>query len=211
MARALFSQTLTPSGLAAVDPVFRPEPATDDYFSLLGVPRAFAQDTAELERLFYALSRALHPDHFSGKGAASQTASVERMSTVNQAYATLKNPRSRREYLLELEGVKVPQGTTVGNGQLPMELAEQWFELQEALMEGTPESAAALREFRAQLDVYRAQLGADIQMLERGYDEAMRTAGSPASRENFLQELGRKLQAENYLASLERNIARWVK
>lgn len=180
----------------------------EDHFTLFGVKRAFAQDAKELERRFYGLSRALHPDRFSTAPAPARAASVERMGLLNQAYGVLKDPRARREYLLALEGVKLPEGSTVGSAQIPMELAEEWFEVQEALMESGPDAAPRLRDFRTRLETFRSELAAAIADLEARYD-----AAGPGSveRTRALETLGQKIQVENYLASLERTIGRWVK
>ena len=43
----------------------QPVGRTEDYFSLLGLPRQFALDPADLERRFRELSRTLHPDRFA--------------------------------------------------------------------------------------------------------------------------------------------------
>jgi molecular chaperone HscB len=192
------------------------------------VPRAFALDLKELERRFYERSRALHPDRHTAAGPAARAASLERMSLLNQAYSALKDPRARREYLLELEGVKLPEESSPlqgqAQGQLPQELVEEWFELQEALMEGSPEARESLRRFRSELEAHQERLAAEIAELERRHDalaagERSGDDAAPASqqvdtapaRRQALEELGRKLQAANYLRSLERNIARWVR
>src|SRR6187397_2294482 len=75
-----------------------------DYFAFLGVPRKLQLDSADLERRFRDLSRQFHPDYFYNATAAERRASLERSSYLNDAYRTLKNPVSRIEYLLKLEG-----------------------------------------------------------------------------------------------------------
>ena len=117
-----------------------PQPVSprQDYFTLLGVKRGFVQNLPDLESRFYAISRALHPDRFAaGSDSKWKVISVERMSAVNRAYQTLTKADRLREYLLELEGVTAGEKKSV----IPAELAEEWFELQDAVMEN-PESAA---------------------------------------------------------------------
>jgi molecular chaperone HscB len=105
-----------------------PQPVSpgQDYFSLLGAKRAFSQDPAELERRFYAISRALHPDRFAaGPDPKWKVISVERMSAVNRAYQTLTKADRLRDYLLELEGVTKEGGKTAAEKtKIPAELAE---------------------------------------------------------------------------------------
>ena len=76
-----------------------------DYFAFLGVPRKLNLDAADLEQRFRALSRQFHPDYFYNATPAERRASLERSSYLNDAYRTLKQPITRIEYLLELEGV----------------------------------------------------------------------------------------------------------
>src|SRR4051794_2946683 len=80
-----------------------PQPVlpTDDYFGAFGVERRFSQDRSFLEKRFYELSRGLHPDRFSNASPQARNNSLERMSFINQAYGTLKNPSFLREYLLK--------------------------------------------------------------------------------------------------------------
>ena len=76
-----------------------------DYFAFLGVPRKLQLDPADLERRFRELSRQFHPDYFYNATAGERRASLERSSYLNDAYRALKNPVTRLEYLLRVEGV----------------------------------------------------------------------------------------------------------
>ena len=72
------------------------------HFERLGLPRRFAIDLGELERNYLARSRETHPDFQSS--TAGQRESLELSAALNDAYATLKQPFRRAEYLLDLEG-----------------------------------------------------------------------------------------------------------
>jgi molecular chaperone HscB len=64
-----------------------------------------AEDRAsDLEQRFRSLSRQFHPDYFYNAEPAERRASLERSSYLNDAYRTLRQPISRVEYLLQLEG-----------------------------------------------------------------------------------------------------------
>src|SRR5205814_8438355 len=93
-----------------------------DYFSFLGVQRKLNLDAAELEQRFRTLSRQFHPDYFYNATPAERRASLDRSSYLNNAYRTLKQPISRIEYLLELEGMAAGtserSGTAGGEGSL---------------------------------------------------------------------------------------------
>ena len=76
-----------------------------DFFSFLGLPRKLNLDMADLEQRYRALSRQFHPDYFYNAPPAERRASLEKSSYLNDAYRALKNPASRVEYLLQLEGL----------------------------------------------------------------------------------------------------------
>jgi molecular chaperone HscB len=74
------------------------------HFERLGLPPRFAVDLTELERNYLARSRETHPDYHQQTPEAQQRTSMELSASLNDAYATLKQPFRRAEYLLELEG-----------------------------------------------------------------------------------------------------------
>lgn len=93
-----------------------------------------------LEREFYSLSRKLHPDRYSLSKSAEKGWSLEKTSQLNDAYRTLKEPISRTEYLLKLEGVhfeeqsKTATEAARASGKtkkqvVPPDLLEEVFEL----------------------------------------------------------------------------------
>ncbi|MBC7691053.1 MAG: hypothetical protein H7222_04740 [Methylotenera sp.] len=172
----------------------------EDYFQAFGVSRKFEQDRKALEKRFYDLSRILHPDRFSSAafGPEARRLSLERMSYLNQAWSTLKSPQLLRDYLLGLEGFDTskPQG----NAQIPMELAESWFELQDAVMEEPDTALARVQDFELGLRKLSLSNAAAILELEKSHD-------SQGGRD-LLKELGEKIRSESYLRSLERDVER---
>ena len=106
-------------------------PAVTDHFSLLGLPRQFDIDLAQLQQKFVALSRHAHPDFHGGESPEVQQLSLRISSAVNDAYRTLKDPAARASYLLELLGGKssavdksVPDGFLATMMMMQEELAE---------------------------------------------------------------------------------------
>src|SRR6478672_10172044 len=77
---------------------------TSDYFDRLGLPRRFLLDPAELERAYLAHSRAVHPDYHLAGSSGDLSASLELSAAVNEAYNVLRDPFTRAEHLLALEG-----------------------------------------------------------------------------------------------------------
>lgn len=121
-------------------------PRPVDYFSFFGLLAKLNVDAAQLEREFYKLSRKLHPDLAARHGNREQEWSLEQTSQLNDAYRTLKDPISRTEYLLKLEGVHLEEQSksatdaareTGGTKKqvVPPELLEEVFELNMQLEE----------------------------------------------------------------------------
>jgi molecular chaperone HscB len=137
-----------------IQPVGRGE----DYFSLLGLPREFAIDVAELDRRFRDLSRHLHPDRFARAEARERRLSLERATRLNDAHRYLKDWRLRAAYLLKLAGVDVfVEGRTFAD---PDFLEEQ--------LEWREELALAI----ADRDAERLRrIGADARERLRGLEE----------------------------------------
>src|ERR1700722_6941680 len=79
------------------------------YFEFFTLPRKLTLDVVALEKQFYAMSRKLHPDRFAGKPVEEQEAALAQSSLLNDAYRTLKDPISRTQYLLKLEGVELEE------------------------------------------------------------------------------------------------------
>lgn len=127
-------------------------PAMIDHFARLDLPRRFDVDTAELDRRYFALQRQLHPDRFASRSARERAVSQSQAVALNEAYETLKDPLSRAEYMLKLNGVDVnPDGcNTVRDPTLLMEQMERREALAEA---GTREAVEAIAtETRGELD-----------------------------------------------------------
>src|SRR5258707_4295681 len=89
-----------------------------DYFRFLGLPRKLNIAAADLEQRFRSLSREFHPDYFYNASPAARRARLERSSYLNDAYRTLRQPETRIEYLLKIEGL-APQGPAEASRQVP--------------------------------------------------------------------------------------------
>jgi molecular chaperone HscB len=172
-----------------------------DYFAIFGLRPAFGIDRAALERKFYELSRAFHPDRFTTSGAQAQRESLEKMSELNEAYRTLKDPALLRDHYLELAGVG---SEAKPNQQIPVELAEAWFELQDALTEDPPGALAKIALFEADLAQLRSRGAQKLVELEQEIDQV----ASDAPKKELLEKLSREIRAQSYLKSMERDVER---
>jgi molecular chaperone HscB len=121
-------------------------PVPVDYFAFFGLPYKLNLDATQLERDFYALSRKLHPDINARADNHEQEWSLEKTSQLNDAYRTLKEPISRTEYLLRLQGVQLEEQSKAATDEarktgsakkqvVPPALLEEVFELNMQLEE----------------------------------------------------------------------------
>jgi molecular chaperone HscB len=111
------------------------------HFEVLGIPRAYHLDAADLETRYLALQKETHPDRFAKAMPRERMEAVVRNTELNDAYKVLKHDIKRAEYLLKLEGVDIgeekPQSTTGATKQLVVDpkLLMEIMELRESLAE----------------------------------------------------------------------------
>ena len=188
-----------------------PLPRHADYFAFLGLTRKLNIDAADLEQRFRTLSRQFHPDYFYNATPAERRASLEQSSYLNDAYRTLRQPISRIEYLLKLEGM-APSGPAEAAKQVPPALLEEVFELNEELDEirdlrngGAPQEEwrPRLERARQPIEVKRIEHEQQLQTLSAQWD----AGGGPdvlrALRDQFLE----RNYIHNLLDGIERELA----
>jgi len=110
-----------------------------DDFELFGVPRAFAQDRAQLDARWKELQRQAHPDRFASEGAAAQRLAMQWSVRINEAHQRLKDPLKRAAYLCELQGAPI---RAHDNTAMPTDFLMQQMAWREGLEEA--ETSAAL-------------------------------------------------------------------
>ncbi len=185
-----------------------------DFFSFLGMPRRLVIDQAQLERRFRDLSRQFHPDYFYNASPTERLASLERSSYLNDAYRALRNPISRIEHLLAVEGLP-PAKSEDGTAKVPPSLLEEVFELNEQLDEirESRESGAdpaALRErlesARKPIDLKREEHEREVEALSARWDQ--QAEGAAADRRATLDALRERLLERNYINNLLASIDR---
>ncbi len=125
---------------------------SDSAFAVFGIPRKFELDSSALEARYYELSKQLHPDRHVAGDAAARLKSQQLSAMLNQAYVGLRAPEARLETLLAEVGALKDTGKSVAQNQIPTELAEEFFEIQEAVMEEDTKAAELIVRFRATLE-----------------------------------------------------------
>jgi len=96
-------------------------------------------DLSALELEFHRLSRKVHPDRFARAGENERQFSLADTALLNDAYRTLKDPLTRTEYLLKLEGAEIGEEHSGKDrkdvSRVPDDLLEEAFELNMQLEE----------------------------------------------------------------------------
>ena len=199
------------------------------YFEIFSLPPKLALDASSLEKSFYKLSRAFHPDRFASKSAEEQAEATEKSSELNDAYRTLRDPIRRTEYLLELEGVELEEQSvkateaaraagTQKKQIVPPDLLEEAFELNMQLEEmkmakkmGDPDDEDAV-QLRKDLEAAKANftgmLEASQKQLETlwaSWDAAV-DSNNEAAKSTAKDEMVALLNRRSYLRNLVRDV-----
>jgi molecular chaperone HscB len=185
-----------------------------DYFAFLGLPRRLTIAPQDLEQRFRDLSRKFHPDYYYNAPPAERLASLERSSYLNDAYRTLRNPVSRIEHLLAIEGLssaKSAEGTT----KVPPALLEEVFALNEELDEireqreaGADPSGLTARLSNARQPIDRKREEHETQLAELAARWDSQEQAPAPDRRATLEALRERLLERNYINNLLATIDR---
>jgi molecular chaperone HscB len=144
-----------------------------DHFEVLGIPRAYHLDAADLETRYLALQKETHPDRFAKAMPRERMEAVVRNTELNDAYRVLKHDIKRAEYLLKLEGVDIgeekPQSTTGATKQLVVDpkLLMEIMELRESLADARTNENEAKVELLTRDVMERRQ--AAMKLVDEGF------------------------------------------
>lgn len=160
-----------------------PEPL--DYFAFLEEPLGLSSDETRLRNTFYERSKQVHPDRFSAKSPKEQTLAARWSAELNKGYRLLKDRSARASYLLARFGV-----ATTDAKKVPLELAEEYFSLQDLLAEGKTE---ALEQFYGRLAEMKTDLENDWKKASEEWtnarQEVLKTLPGLLTREKYLDAM----------------------
>jgi molecular chaperone HscB len=166
-----------------------------DDFTLFGLPRHFALDTAALAERWRALQGEVHPDRFAAEGAAAQRVAMQWAVRVNEAYRRLKDPLTRAVYLCELAGHALDPND---RHAMPPAMLTRQIEWREQLAEAP--SAEEMRSLEAEVTAELARVQAAVRADLDDHNDA--AAATPKLREwMFLARL--RDEVERRLDALE--------
>ena len=150
-----------------------------NHFELLGLPLAYAVDSARLESGYRQLQSQVHPDRFAAAGEAERRVAMQWATRANEAYRTLRDPVDRARYLLHLKGYETGEET---NTSMPPDFLMQQMEWRETVAQArSARDAKRLEKLRGEM----------LQMLARAIDkDANYDAGCSLVRKlRFLEKL----------------------
>ena len=103
-----------------------------NYFDLFQLPQRFGCDPVSLENAYRRLQTEVHPDRFAAGSDQEKRLALQSSARVNEAYRALKDPVSRAQYLLTLNGIDALSETDT---QLPLDFLERQLERRERAAE----------------------------------------------------------------------------
>jgi molecular chaperone HscB len=145
---------------------FSQENFNRDHYALFDLPRRFAVDAAELERVYREVQTRVHPDKFAQAHEAERRVAMQWATHANEAYQTLKLPLKRARYLLHLVGhdAQIEENTA-----MPTEFLVEQMEWREAVAEAR--AAADAGELDHLHHRMRKEISAQYEALHQALDE----------------------------------------
>jgi molecular chaperone HscB len=176
------------------------------------MPRKLWIEMDGLEKKFLQLSWKLHPDNFVNAAERERELSLEKSSQLNDAYRVLRDPVSRVEYLLGIEGMR-KEGEH--KQQAPPELLEEVFELNESLDElrEAKSSGGDLAALKSRLEAaqknFQEKLGevdGQLQSTAKEWDAGADAGVDEAARKKIMSRLNELLNRRSYIRNLVTNV-----
>ncbi|MBM3725485.1 MAG: Fe-S protein assembly co-chaperone HscB [Acidobacteria bacterium] len=167
------------------------------YFEALGIAPRLSVDPEALRAAFYQRSRELHPDRFARADREQQARALELSSLLNDGFRTLRDPVSRAEYLLKLNGFDIGEQRSK---DVPPELLEEVFELNMAM----EELKAGDEHARGPLEEARRKFSALVAGTDETIDGLFASWDASQSRDD-LARIRAALNRRRYLSNLLRD------
>lgn len=165
-------------------------------FEIFNITPGYEIDLEKIENEYYRASRDLHPDRSARADKATLIQNQAKSAELNHAFFALKSPETRLETLLKLHGQLKEDSQTESKNQIPLELAEEFFEIQDAPL---PE----VERFKEKLALLINTKNSQIESLAKTADWS--DFSSPQTKEIIVKILSiRKERA--YISSMVNNL-----
>jgi molecular chaperone HscB len=169
--------------------------ATLDHFARLGLARRWQLDRDALEDRYLEASRHVHPDRHANAEASTRRAALEHSAALNEAYAVLRDPVRRAEYLVKLGGIDLDSSDPKTGAPHPeqsflIEMIEHREQLEQVIERGDEDALGELHdEVEAELE---GTLDRAIAALQLG---DMRAAAAALVHRRYLQRFLSEIDA----------------
>jgi molecular chaperone HscB len=164
--------------------------ATDDHFSLFGLPNAYALDEAELSAAWRDVAARVHPDRFATASAPERRVAMQWSARANEAYRVLRDPLARARYMCEQAGIDLQ--TETNTAMSPGFLMQQMTWREQLDDARDQQSGAAFDALDVDLRAAQAELSNSIAVLiDRKQDFTQ--AGERVREWMFIQRIAQSL------------------
>ncbi len=164
-----------------------------DYFAFFSLPPKLNLDPQNLSKRFYELSRKFHPDFFQRASEREREISTEKSSVLNKAYETLRDPWTRAEYAVGLEGLDAKKKAAISP-----ELLDEVMTLQEEI-----EEKASASRLQISIENLRKRLLELSAKRDKTFEEWDRSDTHRPSAEKLLQLLHERKYLETALRNAQ--------
>ncbi|XP_066584049.1 iron-sulfur cluster co-chaperone protein HscB isoform X2 [Prorops nasuta] len=107
-------------------------PENRTYFNIIGIKQKYDVSNTEIHDKYRQLQMLLHPDKFGNRSEREKQISEQVSALINKAYDTLQNPLKRGLYMLELNNISIPEGTSNLNPEFLLYVMGKNEEIEEA-------------------------------------------------------------------------------
>lgn len=117
-----------------------------NYFEVLSIDTKYDISLKELDEAYFQMQLKYHPDRFATKPEAERLEAQAKSELANTAYTVLKNPFSRAEHMVNLNGFSINEEFR------DMELMEKIFEWHDAFADNPEKTMQEISELKSHLE-----------------------------------------------------------
>lgn len=146
-----------------------------NYFEIFGAPLSYKIDLDNIGKVFLELQKTVHPDRYANSGDQEKRIAMQQTSLINQAFQTLKEPVSRAQYMLKLQGFDMESETDT---TMDAEFLMEQMEFRESIAD-----VQAKTDPLSELDKMASHLKQKMNELTDEFSAAYENASYEAARE----------------------------